>query len=405
MKILYISQYFPPEVGATQNRAKEMAAYLTRLGHSVTVLTEFPNHPKGIIAPDWRHGWRRIEQVDGIRVIRVWVFARQRKNFFTRMGLYLSFMLNAALAGTLTAGRYDVVLATSPPYFVGVTGLWLSWFKRARFVYEVRDLWLWSAVELGELNNPAIIAWAEKLENLYYRKAAAIVTVTAGIYDEISAKGFADKLWLIYNGANCSMMYDRGHGKRREFGWSDRFIVLYAGIFGIAQGLEQIGPAIQQLQQCRDIQFVFIGEGPMKPNIRHMQAHLQLWNLTLLEEVAPEQIADYISAADCCLAPLKKRDIFNKALPSKVFDYMACARPVILGVDGEARRMLESAGAGVYVEPENNEALLQAVLSLRANPDLRRTMGLAGRAFVEKYFSRQQAAVKLEETLKTVCGV
>ncbi len=382
-----------------------MAAYLTQLGHSVTVLTEFPNHPKGVIGPAWRHhGWRHIEERDGMRVIRVWVFARQRKNFCTRLGLYLSFMCHAALAGTLMQGRYDIVLATSPPYFVGVTGLWLSWIKKARFVYEVRDLWLRSAVELGEVKNPRIIAWADRLENCYYRKAAAIVTVTAGIYDEIAAKGFADKLRLIYNGANCSLMFDRGNARRQEMGWGDRFIVLYAGVMGIAQGLENICLAIQHLQRYRDIHFVFIGEGPAKPDIRQLQTSLGLRNLTLMDEIDREQIADYISAADCCLAPLKKREIFRKALPSKVFDYMACSRPVLLGVDGEARLMLEKAGAGLYVEPENNEELEKAILTLRADPVLCRKMGTAGRAFVEKNFSRQQAAIKLEETLKMACA-
>jgi glycosyltransferase involved in cell wall biosynthesis len=402
MNILYITQYFPPEVGATQNRAVEMASNLVRLGHTVTVLTEFPNHPKGIIPPEYHGRWFQISEMNGFRVIRVWVFARPYKNFFTRIGFYTTFMFNAALVGSLVKGPYDIVYATSPPYFVGVTGLWLSWIKRAKFIYEVRDLWLRSAVELGELSSPRILRWATRLENLYYRKAICVIAVTQGIYKELSQKGLGPKLHLIYNGTNCDLMYDRGPAKRDELGWRDKFVVLYAGILGIAQGLEHICHVAEQMKEHGDIQFVFIGEGPIKQELLHLKESLALTNLTLLDQVDREQIADYISAADCCLVPLKKKEIFRGALPSKMFDCMACARPVILSVDGEARELVEHVAAGLFVEPENGDQLRQAILALKADPELRQHMGANGRAFVEKNFSRRQAAVDLELVLKEV---
>jgi len=402
MNILYISQYFPPEVGATQNRAVEMATHLTALGHVVTVLTEFPNHPKGIIPDEYRRSWYRTEDLDGIRVVRVWVFARPHKNFFNRIGFYLSFMFNAALVGTLVKGNYDVVYATSPPYFVGLTGRWLSWIKKAKFVYEVRDLWLASAAELGELRNPHLLAFAHRLDRWYYRQAVRIIAVTQGIYDELKRQGLAAKLHLIYNGTNCDLMYDRGAGKRRELGWENQFVVMYAGILGIAQGLEQICRVIAEFKSIADVHFVFIGEGPVKYKIEQLKESLALSNLTLMDEVRREEIADYLSAADCCLVPLKNKEIFRGALPSKLFDCMACRRPVILSVDGEARHLVEQVGAGLYVEPENDVQLRQAILYLRDHSEERQKMGTAGRAFVENHFSRRGAAILLEGVLREI---
>jgi glycosyltransferase involved in cell wall biosynthesis len=402
MNILYISQYFPPEVGATQNRAVEMASHLVRMGHQVTVLTEFPNHPKGIIPQHYRGRLFEIDELNGIRVIRVWVLARPKKNFFTRMGFYLSFMFVAGLVGTFSKGRYDIVYATSPPYFVGVTGLWLSAVKRARFVYEVRDLWLRSAKELGEVNNPRILRWAGHLDDLYYRKATRVIAVTQGIHEELLAKGLKDKLHLVYNGTNSELLCDRGPGKRHELGWDGRFVVLYAGILGIAQGLEHICATAREMKAIADVQFVFIGEGPVKEQVRQLQKEWELSNLVLMDQVAREEIADYISAADCCLVPLKNKKVFRGALPSKMFDIMACQRPVILSVDGEARDLLDKVGAGIFVEPENVEQLQQAILRLKSDRALCERMGRAGRSFVENHFSRRQSAITLEGILQQV---
>ncbi|HOT97426.1 MAG TPA: glycosyltransferase family 4 protein [bacterium] len=402
MNILYITQYFPPEVGATQNRAFEMATNLVRLGHQVTILTEFPNHPRGIIPPEYHRRWYVKDELEGIRVIRVWVFARPVKTFFTRMAFYLTFMMNAALVGTLVRGPYDLVYATSPPYFVGVTGLWLSLVKRARFVFEVRDLWVKSAAELGEVSNPRVLKMAGWLDQLYYRKARRIIAVTRGIYDDLAARGLAAKLHLIYNGTNCEQLYDCGDGKRRERGWEDKFVVMYAGVLGIAQGLEEICRVIEDFKGDPGLLFVFVGEGPLKHRLHNLQERRGLTNLILLGEVPREEIAAWLSAADCCLVPLKKRETFLGALPSKMFDIMACSRPLLLSVDGEARALVEKIGAGLYVEPENDAALRQAILTLKADPALGRRMGAAGRSFVEHNFSRRQAALELEKVLQAV---
>ncbi len=402
MRILYITQYFPPEVGATQTRALEMTTNLVKQGHEVTVLTEFPNHPVGIIPPEYKGKWVTVEKWRGMDVIRTWVYARQEKNFKTRMGFYLSFMATSAIAGSYMLPEYDIVYTTSPPFFVGLTGYWLSRLKNAKFIFEVRDLWPDSAVQLGELTNRTFIRWAEKLETFYYNKAERIVTVTQGIKNTLTERGYGDKTELVLNGTNTDLFKNMGPGMKKKLGLENKFVVLYAGIIGIAQGLEQICDVAEQLQDQPDIAFVLIGEGPVKHKIEKIKQEKSLKNLILMDQVPRDDIPQYISMADCCLVPLKKNDLFMGALPSKMFDYMACEKPVILSVDGEARSVLESSGAGIFVEPENRKDMISAILSLKSGSVDGTSMGLLGREFVEKGYSRKQQALELLSILEKI---
>ncbi len=400
LNILYITQYFHPEIGATQTRALEMASNLVFQGHRVTVLTEFPNHPKGIIPKEYRGRFWEREKYRGIHIVRTWVWTRPQKTFITRMGFYLSFMTTAAIAGIFISGRFDVVYTTSPPFFVGITGYWLSRIKSARFVFEVRDLWPRSAVELGELSNPTFIRWAERLEHFFYRKAAHVVTVTQGIQDVLGERGYPpDKLCLVTNGTNTTLFTNRGNAQKSRLGLEDKFVVLYAGIVGIAQGMETLMEVVEALKKEKRIHFVFIGEGPVKEKVQTIQREWALNNLTLMNEIPRDEIPAYISMADCCLVPLKKTDLFKGALPSKMFDYMACERPIIVSIDGEARRIVEESGGGVFVEPENIPEMINAILKLKSTPDSCEKMGKRGRAFVETHFSRRQKALELENIL------
>jgi glycosyltransferase involved in cell wall biosynthesis len=190
MRILYLSQYFPPEAGATQTRAYEMAVNWVRLGHQVTILTEFPNHPSGIIPSSYKGKLYERTSLEGVEVLRVWIKASPKKNYFNRMLFYLTFMLNAIIAGLfLTRGKFDLLYASSPPLFVGGSALVLSKIKRIPLIFEVRDLWPESAVALGELNNRMSISLSTKLEESCYRRAVQIVVVTHGIYDRLIQRG------------------------------------------------------------------------------------------------------------------------------------------------------------------------------------------------------------------------
>lgn len=403
MNVLYLSQYFPPEVGATQNRSYEMATNLVRMGHRVTVLTEVPNHPKGIIHPGYRRRLVVCEDLEGVQVLRVWVVASPRKTFATRLAFYLSFAFMASLAGVLHRKRYDVVLATSPPLFIGAAGLLIARVRRLPFVFEVRDVWPLSAVELGEIRSHTYARLAEGLELMLYRKALAVPVVTRGIFDILRARGVPEqKLVFIPNGTNTELFYDRGRGARSSLGLTDEFVVMYAGIFGIAQGMETLCEAACLLRSDAHIRFVFVGEGPAKEKVRRLCDEWQLHNVMLLDEVPRERIPLLLSAADACIVPLKRKPLFHGALPSKMFDAWACARPVFLAVDGEARRVMEQAQGGVFVEPEDPEALVRAIRRLADDLPLARRLGANGRHYVERYFSRRAQAERLAHLLETI---
>ncbi|HSN74663.1 MAG TPA: glycosyltransferase family 4 protein [Anaerolineae bacterium] len=406
MHILYLSQYFPPEVGATQTRAYEMARGLVQAGHRVTMIAEVPNHPSGIVPPAYRGKWVERSALDGIDVLRVWVKASPVKTFTSRMAFYLSYMANAALVGALQArGPFDVVYATSPPLFVGAAGLALHGLKRAPFVFEVRDLWPESAVALGELSSPRAIAWAGKLEELCYNRASRIVVVTEGIRQRLLSRGFpAGKLALIPNGANTELFQPQpelGQRFRAEHGLApNAFVAAYAGIHGIAQGLETLLDAAAALRNDPGICFVLVGEGPVKAELQALRAELALDNVLMLPEQPRAAMPAILSAADAAIVPLRKLELFQGALPSKMFDAWACALPLLLSIDGEARRTLEAAQGGLYVPPEDAAALAEAIHTLAAQPDRGRSLGQNGRRYTEEHHSRQAQARQLEQLLQ-----
>jgi len=405
MRILYLSQYFPPEVGATQTRAFEMACNLVRLGHKVTMLSEIPNHPTGIIPPEYRGKLYERSELEGIDVLRLWVKTGPVKTTATRMAFYLSYMVSAFLAGIFLArGRYDAVYATSPPLFVACAGWALSRARRIPFVFEVRDLWPAVAVSLGELTNPRIIRLAESIERFLYRKAAAIVAVTRGFCRHIEGLGVpGDRIAWIANGT-LPDLFDPARGDsglKQQLGLEGRFVVTFAGLHGLAQGLPSILEAAALLQTQDRIRFLFIGEGPVKDELVGIRNQRGLTNVVFLPGVACDDVVAYLNASDALLVPLKDDAIFETFIPSKLFDYMACARPIILSVPGEAREILEEAGAGIYVPPEDPHRLAQAILDLSQDPDLDR-FGQAGRTFVVQRFSRQVQAEQLAEFLYQV---
>ncbi len=399
MKILYISQYFPPEAGATQSRALEMVRYLAGQGHEVTVLCNLPNHPSGIIAPGYRHRWQVVEKWQGVRVVRTWVFTRPRKNLLVRAFFYLSFMISSFWAGWRMERHFDVVFATSPPPLTGVTGWLLSRMKGAAFVYEVRDLWREMACQLGALENPLWIWLGQHLDRFLYRRASRLICVTQGIQDALIRQGWGEKTHLIRNGANTEPFSDCGQDVRKELGWNGKFVVLYAGVWGLAQGMENLCALAERCLTDSRFQFVFAGTGPMAATVKRLQQERRLLNLMLLGEIPRDKMAGVISAADCGLVPLKDKPLFRGAVPTKMFDFWACRRPVVVSVDGEARQILEESRAGIYVAPEDVAGMAAAIRYLCENPHHCRAMGRAGRHYVKARFSRRRAAAQLEAVL------
>jgi len=406
LRILYLTQYFPPEVGATQNRALANVRHLAACGHQVTVLCEFPNHPHGILPERYRGRWLEQEEMNGFTVRRSWVFATPRKTFGRRLLFYLSFMISSFLAGLTAPGRYDVVYATSPPFFVGFSGWLLSLIKRARFVFEVRDLWPDSAVALGMLRHPLLIALSCWLEHFYYRRAVRVVVVTRGIYQHLLAEGVPEwRLLLIPNGSSPEHFRPMSATAiRQRLRIADKFVVGYAGVFGLAQGMEHLCQLARLMRGERGIHFLLVGDGPKRRQVLEMQADWRLNNLTVHPAVSHEEIPEMLCAFDLCLVPLRRNELFLGAMPSKMFDAMACARPILLSVAGEAQAVLEAAEAGVAVPPEDLTAMRQTILRLRDDPAACRRMGENGRRLVEAEYARDQLAARIEQCLVSMIG-
>jgi colanic acid biosynthesis glycosyl transferase WcaI len=400
MRILYLSQYFPPEAGATQTRAYEMAKNWVRLGHRVTILTEFPNHPSGIMPSTYKGKLFERSILKGIEVLRVWVKASPEKNFKNRMLFYLTYTFNAIIAGLFLArGKYNLIYATSPPLFVGGSALVLSFIKHIPLTFEVRDLWPESAIALGELKNQKAITLATKLEEMCYRRAFQVVVVTHGIYDRLVQRGIStEKLYFIPNGSNTDLFTFSQIGRERirgEMGLEHKFIAIYAGIHGLAQGLETIVETARLLQSLPEVHILLIGDGPKKSELVSQAASYNLPNLTLLPEKPIEKIPDYLSAADVALVPLKKAKIFKGALPSKIFDAWACERPILLSIDGEARSVMESVQGGLFIPPEDPVKMAEALIHLMNSPTERRQMGENGLKYTRDNHSRAALAEKL----------
>jgi colanic acid biosynthesis glycosyl transferase WcaI len=405
MRILYLSQYFPPEAGATQSRAYEMAYQWVQMKHEVTMISEIPNHPSGIVSEEYKGKLLERANLDGIDVFRVWVKTSPIKNFRNRLLFYLSYMLNSIIIGLfLVRGRYDLLYATSPPLFVGGSALVLSYLKHTPMVFEVRDLWPESAVALGELSNKHSISLATKLEEMCYQKAIQIVVVTQGVYNKLIQRGIPqEKLFLIPNGANTDLyvfsLADR-EKIRKELELSGKFVIIYAGIHGLAQNLETILQTARLLKDYPKIHFLLIGDGPKKSELITLASSYILPNLTFLSEKPRELIPMYLSAADIAIVPLRNAEVFDTVVPSKIYDAWACKRPVILTIEGEARQLVESINGGVYVPAEESTKMAEMILKLVNSQDELDRMGKNGYDYTVKNNSRKTLAEKLIKYLE-----
>lgn len=408
MRILYISQYFPPEAGATQTRAFENARYLAAWGHDVTVICEVPNHPAGIVMEGYGRFLNKKRVIQGVNVIYVPVFTSQNKNFLTRLAFYFSFTLSAVLGGSvLLKGKFDLVYATSPPLPAAGAGLCLSRILNTPLFFEVRDLWPDSAVALGELNNRFAVRMAAKLEAACYRTAQKVIAVTEGIRDALifEKKVPLRKVELIPNGATIDSFKneaDIGRTIRLKSGLDNKFVVLYAGILGIAQGLETLIMAAESLKLKTDIHFLVVGAGPREAQLKSLASGLGLKNIDFLGEYPRKDMPGIYGAADAALVPLAKLKLFEHARPSKMFDAWACETPILLGIRGEAKKLLAECGGGLCYEPEDERDLAAKILAMEAMvPELRHRMGRDARKYIESRHSRRVYAKKLERILRS----
>jgi colanic acid biosynthesis glycosyl transferase WcaI len=410
MNILYLTQYYPPESCAPAARVDEFTREWARQGHRVTVLTGFPNHPEGIVHAAYREHWRRgfsREERNGVSVCRTWLYPAANRGLWGRAANYTSFALSAALSGPWVASGETVVIATSPQILVGVAGYAVARLRRLPFVFEVRDLWPQSLEAVGQASAGSLLYRAVgRLADFLYRHADCIVVDGEWKRQALVAAGVpSQKLALIRNGATDDFCFDPTSSSAREarervrndLGLGDRFVVLYAGTLGMAHRLETVLEAAFQLRERREVVFLMIGEGADREKLTEQSRRMGLTNVLYLGRQPREAIPGYLAAANACLVPLRRSEVFKTAIPCKMFEAMAAAKPVVLGVEGEAEEILTAARAGIAVPPEDSSALATAILRLWSHPRLCRQLGENGRDAVLRRHSRaSQARAYLE---------
>jgi colanic acid biosynthesis glycosyl transferase WcaI len=410
MNILYVCQYFPPEVCAPAVRAIELAREWVRAGHEVTVLTGFPNHPEGVIHPEYLPAWRKgfaREEHDGVRVYRTWLYPAANQGIWLRSANYLSFAFSAALAGPWISPAPEIVMATSPQLLGGAAGYVIARWLGVPFLFEVRDLWPESLEAVGAASRRSLLYRSlQQLACFLYRSAERTIVDGEWKRRALAAAGIPEsKIVVIRNGVAVDSFPEPESAParqvredlQRKFNLEGKFVAAYCGTFGMAQGLEIVLEAAAQLRSRTEIVFLIAGEGSERGRIERQIAEQKLTNVLDLGKQLRENIPALLGLADVCLVPLRPRPVFKTAIPSKVFEAMAAARPVILGVDGEAKELVLGAQAGIAVPPGDSGALVDAVMLLHENPELARRLGANGRRVAEsKYTRRQQAAAYLD---------
>lgn len=391
MKIIYITQHFPPEIGAAQGRAFDMSNNLAKLGHELHVLTTFPNHID-------TNKFLTVENVSDLTVYRSFRTKDTKKSSINRLSNYLTFMLSSFFTG-LRIKKPDVIYATSPQLFQGVTGYLLSRFHRAKFVFEIRDLWVDFAEILGQFNNKKLLGLARKLEKFLYTKADLIVVVTHGYRNKLVQMGISEhKIKVIPNGVNPNSLNGPIDIQqiKEQYNILDKFLVLYAGNLGIAQDLKTVIYAAEILKNDHSIVFMFIGEGAEKNELIELSKTLNLSNIIFLNSRNKKELVSYYQAADIGLVSLKKHPLFEVTIPSKIFDYMAMSTPVLIGVDGEARSIIEKNEAGYFYEPDRADSLVAALKYAQQHPEDLMRMRKTLKSKLLATYNREQQAAELE---------
>ena len=408
MRLLLVTHYYPPEVGAPQARLSEMARHWAASGMDVTVVTGMPNHPTGIVPPAYRGAVLRREQREGTQVLRSWVYATPNERIARKTLAHLSFMVSSVLLSAIRTGPADVVIVSSPTFF-SIASAWLiARIRRARLVVEVRDLWPAIFVELGVLKNRHVIAILEWLELAAYRAADAVVVVSEGFRDDLLSRGVPpEKVTTIRNGVDLDRFSPDvlpSPAARRRLGVNaDDILVLYLGAHGISQGLSSLVEAAALLQGD-GVHLTLVGEGADKSAVQARLEQLGATNVTMLPSVPSDQVPALIAAADVCVVPLRDVPLFSTFIPSKMFEYLGAGKAVVGAVRGEAARILDEAGA-VVVQPEDPMALADALRELAADPGRRAKMGRLGRQYVQQHFDRRVLAMEYLRLLRRVVGV
>lgn len=398
MKLLILTQYFPPEIGAPQNRLYELALRLQKKGVEISVLTAMPNYPQMKIHQNYKGKCYCKETLNELKIHRAWIYVSQSKSIISRLLNYFSFVISAFFIGAFKLKKQDVLMVESPPLFLGITAYFLAKLKGAKLLFNVSDLWPESAEKLGIISNKFLLSMATKLEEVCYKKSSLISGQTQGIVNNISTRFPNKNVYWLKNGVDINF-YDvnkeiEKDAWKNENNYSNEdFILFYGGIIGHAQGLEVILNAAKKLEEYKNIKFVLLGNGPEKEKLIKLRDELKLTNLRFFDAVQKSEMQRIIMSTNATIIPLKRLDLFKGAIPSKIFENLALKKPIILGVEGEAEELFIKQGkCGVSFIPEDSEDLAKQILKLYNDRNLVVELGENGLKYVSENFNRDKIA-------------
>ena len=401
MKILFITDNFPPEVNAPATRTYEHVKEWQKRGADVTIITCAPNFPHGKVYDGYKNKFYQKELLDGIEVIRVWSYMASNSGFIKRVVDYFSFSFMAFWVGLFQ--KHDIVIATSPQFFTTWAAWGISKIRKKPWIFELRDLWPESIRTVGAMKQERILDWLEKIELGLYRDADKVVAVTDAFKSNLIQRGIdPEKIEVVTNGSNIDLFFPRekDHSLLQSLNLENKFIIGYIGTHGMAHSLDFIVQSISKINDP-DIHFLFIGDGHMKSKIVEMASTLSLKNIIFLDPIAKEEVPRYLSIIDVSLAPLIKSDTFKTVIPSKIFEASAMQKPTLLGVEGQAQEIIEQYVAGICFKPENEEDFIEKVLTLKNNKIVYKNCQV-GCERLASDFNRNKLARKMLRILKSI---
>ncbi len=407
MKILLLHQYFLEEDDSGGSRWNEITKVWTDAGHEVTVIAGMMHYSGSEKRPEYKGKYFVKKKQGNVNVQRCHVSEAYNSGFIGRLWAYFSFMFSSLWAGLFKIkGRYDVVLVTSPPLFVGISGYFISLVKRIPMIFEVRDLWPESAIDTGILTNKTIIKFALSVEEFIYKKSQKINVLTPAFYNTLRDKKNVpeEKLMMIPNAADFSLSeeilqnFDRDNF-RKEHDLEGKFLITYVGAHGVANHLEQVLHAGKVLEDT-NVLFLLIGQGMDKPNLQKMAQQMKVKNVRFLDPVPKKEVFKYIIASEMGASILKKVDTFKTVYSNKTFDYFSCKKPVLMAIDGVSRELVNEAKAGTYVEPENTEEYNRIIREYLNSPSKLIIEGENGYQYAKQNFDREVLACKYLEKIK-----
>ncbi len=407
MRILIVTQIYLPEMGALSNRLYPLARRLVEAGHEVFVATGMPNYPKGEVFEGYRGRRRMRETLGGVTVLRTACYVTPRnQSKWAQLRSYLGF-IPAALRSGWRAGKLDVVFVTSPPIFTLIPAIILAKLRGARLVLDVRDLWPDELITYGGFreNSPAVRV-VRAVERLGYRTAELVTATTEAIVETIIERGVPRKrAFFLPNGADVELFrpLPRENALAAEYPFGERFVIMYAGLFGIKHSLEVMLEAAALLREHKEIVFFLLGNGARRDALMEYAKEKRLDNVIFGEERGVEDVPAIMARADVCFAAVRPEQYPKKVISVKVFEYLACEKPVVGALGGESARVLEESGGGIVVAPGDARATADAILTLYRDPERRASMGKAGRRYVEEHYSRSAWAARLEKAVVKLC--